>query len=59
MDARQHRMLDLIMTTMLQASPEDRKSIWDAVTYNDIFCVHCGYGEIKTPNTNCQCTNDE
>lgn len=59
MNHRQERSVKTIMDLMLSLPIHERSEVWSAVTYNEIFCVHCGIGQESEPNPNCQCTNDE
>lgn len=59
MDDREDDVTKQIMDLMLSLPPIRRPDVWAAVTYNNTFCVFCGLGDVKNPNPNCQCTNDE
>lgn len=48
-----------IMDALMALPWQDRAEVWKAVEYNDIFCVHCGYGDTDHPNASCQCQNDD
>jgi hypothetical protein len=59
LDAEQFGAAETIMETLMALPWEKRTSVWNAVMFNNMFCVHCGYGSREHPNGNCQCTNDE
>jgi hypothetical protein len=48
-----------IFEIVLALPPDDRVDVWSSVTFNGVFCVHCGIGNVESPNPRCQCTNDE
>lgn len=50
---------DSIVVRLMAMKPDDRVAIFNAIQSNRFFCPHCGFGSLKTPNPNCQCTNDE
>lgn len=53
--ALSERMIDMLLALDFQ----DREDVFARVRFNDVFCVHCGWGSREKPNGNCQCTNDE
>lgn len=48
-----------IIAKLVGLEPEDRETVFNRIEFNGIFCVHCGYGSVASPNVNCQCTNDD
>jgi hypothetical protein len=59
MNDRQEKVAKVIFDLMHSLPADERPDVWSSITHNAVFCVHCGYGDLATPNPGCQCTNDE
>lgn len=59
MNERQKAAYEALMRAMLDLPENERGEVIDALRFNDVFCLHCGYGTPEHPNADCQCWNDE
>jgi len=59
MNDRQKLAERAIFHILLALPADERAAVWLDVSANNVFCVHCGYGDPAFPNPNCHCQNDE
>jgi hypothetical protein len=55
----QFEIADKCIDLLLSLPYQDRKNTINLIQHNNIFCWHCGIGELNHPNARCQCWNDE
>ncbi len=42
----QQEVYDRIIADLLSLPWYDRKKVYERLAHNDVFCVHCGFGEL-------------